>query len=626
MQLTPMSAVLGAMALLGAGSVAALALSVNRRLCGWVSFMVIAAAGALTVWASAASLAAGGADSPVVLASCSLWGSTLGFSLDGLSAIFTGLIAVISTLAGFYSISYMDHYRDYHVARYYPWFLLFIAGMLGIVTVTDTVVFFFLFWQLMTIPSYALIRYEYRKSENVRAANKYLIVMEIAGLLVAAGSIVLGMSGPVHEGAQAASMFDFESLRNLIAGNGVAAHTVSLALILMLLGFAVKAGVWPFGALWLPDAHPAAPSPVSALLSGVMIKTGIYGMIRTLFWLVPDPGAAGFSASVGGGIIAVLGTITLVLGTYDALKQEQTKRLLAFHSIGQVGYIVLGLGASLMLLPAGLDAGNLATLALVGALFHTINHAIFKSLLFFNAGTMLKATDTQDLNRLGGLFTAMPLTAITCLIASFSIAGVPLFNGFASKWTIYVATVTGGPYAPLLVLCGLFGILTSALTLGSFMKFFGVSFLSRKSTVVTQRLSSGRRLEAGFTMQVPQLVLAVACLGLGILPSMGYSLIAGSIAKVSHGIVGALPAFSPESGNSALGITAGDGAALFVPLVIGSVIIILMVGAHVFSRLGSAPRRKADIWLCGYDAEADIHRYGAHNLYGEVKHLFGKKH
>jgi hydrogenase-4 component B len=625
MHLTPMSAVLGAMVILLAGSIPALALSVNRRLCGWFSFLTAAAAGGLTLWASALSLF-GAPGAPVIFSSCSLWGSTLGFSLDGLSAIFAGLIALISILAAFYSISYMDYYRDYHVARYYPWLLLFIAGMLAIVTVTDTVVFFFAFWQLMTIPSYALIRYEYRKSDNVRAAFKYLIVMEIAGILVMAGALVLGVSGPLHEAAQGLPMFDFDSLRQRIAETRVAPRAVTIALLLMLLGFAVKAGVWPFGVAWLPDAHPAAPSPVSALLSGVMIKTGIYGMIRTLFWLVPDPAATGFSPGVWGGVIAVFGTVTLVMGTYDALKQEQTKRLLAFHSIGQIGYIVLGLGASLMLLPAGLDAGNLATMALVGALFHTVNHAIFKSLLFFNAGTMLKATDTQDLNKLGGLFTAMPLTAITCIVASFSIAGVPLFNGFASKWTIYVATITGGAYAPLLVVCGLLGILTSALTLGSFMKFFGISFLSRKSTVVVQRIASGARLEAGLTMQLPQVILALACLGLGIFPSLGYTVIVRALSSVPQGIAHALPSLSSELGSPALGIAAGNGSALFMPIVIGAALILLMAGAYVFSRLGSAPRRKADLWLCGYDTEADIHRYGAHNLYGEVKHLFGKKH
>ena len=157
-----------------------------------------------------------------------------------------------------------------------------------------------------------------------------------------------------------------------------------------------------------------------------------------------------------------------------------------------------------MLLSRGAGMGALATVALIGALFHTVNHALFKSLLFFNAGTVLKATGTQDLNKLGGLATLMPLTAFTCLVAAFSISGVPLFNGFASKWTIYSACILGGKPMGILVVCGLLGILTSALTLASFMKFFGVTFLSRKSSIVISQVKAGVKMEAGPLMQIPQ--------------------------------------------------------------------------------------------------------------------------
>ena len=293
------------------------------------------------------------------------------------------------------------------------------------------------------------------------------------------GSAVLALSGSFPQDA-ALSRFDFNALRGRLAAGGIPPAAFVLAFSCFLAGFGIKAGVWPFGLAWLPDAHPAAPSPVSALLSGVMIKTGVFGVLRTCLWLMPSVSVPGFSPIVWGGIIAAVGTVTLVVGTFQALKQEQTKRLLAFHSIGQVGYIVLGIGACLMLLPQGAPAAAIATVALVGALFHTLNHALFKGLLFFNAGTILKSTDTQDLNRLGGLIRYMPITAVTCLIASFSIAGVPLFNGFASKWSIYAGAILGGKSAGILVICGLFGILTSALTLASFMKFFG-SASSRES-------------------------------------------------------------------------------------------------------------------------------------------------
>ena len=450
--------------------------------------------------------------------------------------------------------------------------------------------------------------------------------MEIACLLVMAGSAILVYTGSAPERMAGLPRFDFDVLRAQIMAQGMHPLALVPALIFMTVGFGIKAGMWPFGLAWLPDAHPAAPSPVSALLSGVMIKTGIYGLIRTFFWLVPNASVRGFSPGFWGGTLAVVGTVTLVVGTFQALKQEQTKRLLAFHSIGQVGYIILGLGASLMLLGHGPAAGALATIALVGALFHTVNHALFKSLLFFNAGSVLKATHTQDLNKLGGLMGLMPLTALTCLVASFSIAGVPLFNGFAGKWSIYTATILGGKYAGVLALCGLFGILTSALTLASFMKFFGITFLSRRSTLVTEKVKAGVKLEAGLYMQAPQLLLAAACVALGVVPALGYIVLNKALASGPAGISQFLPRLGPQAQGFASGLAAPGGGALFMPLVIAAALALLMGLAHLLSRLGSAPRRTADVWLCGYDKEADIHRYGAHNLYGEVKHLFGRKH
>jgi len=624
MPLTPMYAVLYAMLLCTAGSLASMGHSWrSRELAGWFTFLVTTAAGILTLWASVWTILYG--SSTVAFPEIEIWGSVLRFSLDGLGSIFLALISIIAILAALYSIKHMEHYAEYGVARYYPWFLLFVMGMYGIVTVTDTMVFFFVFWQIMTIPSFALIRYEYKKPENIQAANKYLIMMEIACLLVMAGSAVLVYTGTVPENIAGLPKFDFETLRERITAAGATPHALFPALALMFVGFGIKAGIWPFGLAWLPDAHPAAPSPVSALLSGVMIKTGIYGLMRTFFWLLPNASVYGFSPTFWGWLLAAFGTVTLVLGTFQALKQEQTKRLLAFHSIGQIGYIVLGLGACLILLPGGPGAIDLAVIALLGALFHTVNHALFKSLLFLNAGSILSASDTQNLNKLGGLIRYMPLTAVTCLIASFSIAGVPLFNGFASKWSIYVATILGGKTAGLLAVCGLFGILTSVLTLASFMKFFGSSFLTRVSRTIGDRVSAGHRLEVGLCMQVPQVLLAATCLFLGLFPGAGYLLFDAALASGPQGISKLLPPVHANFPGLLTGLDPVAGSAVFVPLLTAGIFILLMILGALFARLGGAKRRKADIWLCGYDREADVHRYGAHNLYGEVKGLFGRK-
>jgi hydrogenase-4 component B len=395
-----------------------------------------------------------------------------------------------------------------------------------------------------------------------------------------------------------------------------------LAFALFLVGFGIKMGMWPFGQVWLPDAHPAAPSPVSAMLSGVMIKTGVYGLMRYFLWLVPATGRADYPLATWGMIVSVLGTITLFTGTMQALKQEQSKRLLAFHSIGQIGYILLGTGACMALLPvAGPNMAALATIGLFGALFHVLNHGLFKGLLFLNAGSMLHATGTQDLNKMGGLIKFMPLTAITALVASFSISGVPLFNGFVSKWTIYVAAIQGGSAARYLPVCTIIAVLTSALTLASFIKFFGVSFLSRTSALVTERAAKGR-LEVGWKMQLPQVVLALALCAARRDARHRVRLDAARHGRQPTGIRRDTGHRSPNDWRTGHGRRDRIQAAVYAPLALALVLGLTLLLAWGISKLGRARRRAAVPWLCGYVREADCHRYVAHNFYGEIKRYF----
>ncbi len=318
--------------------------------------------------------------------------------------------------------------------------------------------------------------------------------------------------------------------------------------------------------------------------------------------------------------IAILGTITLFTGTMQALKQEQSKRLLAFHSIGQVGYILLGTGCSAALLSAG--QSTLAAIAFLGALLHVLNHGLFKSLLFLNAGSMLYATDTQDLNKMGGLMKFMPLTAITGLVASLSISGVPLFNGFVSKWCIYAAAIQGNTAGRYLPICAVVAILTSALTLASFVKFFGVSFLCRSSALVKAQAST-RRLEVPWLMQLPQVFLAVLCVGIGIAPVAALMLIHRALDMSPQGY-GTLLAHGISSANGSFaGIGLGNGVAVFMPVVLLAVIGVSLSLAVWTARLGKAPRRAATPWLCGYTLESECNRYVAHNFYGEIKRYFG---
>lgn len=620
--LSPEQAVLASILACVAGAILTLLVSRSKAIAGWLAFLVTAGTAVLVVSAAAQVLIAGPSAYPAAFWTMPKFGFALRIYVDGLTAIFLLLACLIAVPASFYSILYMRHYQDYGVARYYPYFLLFLAAMYGLLSTTDMMWFFFIFWQLMTLPGYALIRYEHRKPENVRAANKYLIMMQVACAATMIGAELLAITGKTV--SEAASLkYDFDTVSaNLPLMLSTRPGTTALAFALFLLGFGIKMGMWPFGQIWLPDAHPAAPSPVSAMLSGVMIKTGVYGLMRYFLWLVPISALSNYPLAKWGMLVAVLGTITLFTGTMQALKQEQSKRLLAFHSIGQIGYILFGTGTCMALLPVNTPAtAALATIGFFGALFHVLNHGLFKGLLFLNAGSMLHATGTQDLNQMGGMMKYMPWTAITALIASFSISGVPLFNGFVSKWSIYVAAIQGSGSAHYLVVCAVIAIVTSALTLASFMKFFGVSFLSRRSTLVKTQ-SEKHRLEVPWMMQLPQVALAFLCVLLGIVPAIGFRLMQHAMEASWGGLGTTLANAAPMLSDPLRGLTELNSAALFAPAALAAVLGLMFLIAYRLSKIGAASRRAAEPWLCGYAREAECHRYVAHNFYGEIKRYF----
>lgn len=600
-----------------AGAAAVLLAGRNRILAGWIALGATVAASGLALFAASGVLLAGEASEVTLFAVGSL-DAAARFHLDGLSAVFIAIIATVAPAAALFSIRYMEHYPDYGAGRYYPNFLIFLAGMYGLVSVTDTMWVFMIFWQMMTVPSYLLIRFEYREAANVRAANKYMVMMQVACALAMIGAAILATGGGA--GARALK-YDFDSLGGSAALLlGARPLLAGLAFAMFLAGFGIKAGMWPFGQIWLPDAHPAAPSPVSALLSGVMIKTGVYGLMRTFLWLVPESALAEFPMAGWGLAIGLLGTITLFTGTVAALQQEQSKRLLAFSSIGQVGYILFGLGAAMSLLPSGKPAlVALGAAGFVGALFHVINHGLFKSLLFLNSGSMVWATGTQDLNRLGGLMRLMPATGVTVMVGAFAVSGVPLSNGFASKWSMYVAAIQGAGEAKHLGVCAVIAILTSALTLATFVKFFGASFLSRTSSWVKAKAGGRRSMEVCWQMGLPQWLLAGICVSLGLFPGLGIRFIGAAMDASRHGAGALLEGGGALEAGAAWGIAAPGGGAVIVPVVVAGVMGLGFLIARFISGLGAARRRSAEPWLCGYVSEADCHRYMARGFYGELR-------
>ena len=622
--MTPEQAVFAAILTCVAGAGITLLVARWRTLAGSAAMVVTAASAGLVAMAAIESLTRGALPANSGwLAAAARYHSV---QVDGLSSVFLLLAAAVALPASLYSIRYMRHYAG-SVARYYPYFLMLLAALYGLLSSADTMWWFLICWQLMVFSGYVLIRFD--RTTGANGANRFAIMLELACAAIVAGT------GLLAHGAGTVTAYNWHAISaKLPAVLSAAPGDSTLAFLLLLLGFGITMGVWPFGQIWLPQASPGAPAPLSALLCGVVMKIGAYGLMRYFLFLVPA--GSPFPLSQWGLVFALLGTVTLFVGTMQALQQEKTKRLLAFHSIGQMGYILLALGACLAV--AGRPGmAAIAEFALLASLFHIVNHSLFSTLLYFNAGSMQQATGTQDLNRLGGLMKYMPLTGLTALAGSLAISGVPLFNGFASKWAIFAAAIQGAGSARYLAVCAAIAILTSGITLASFIKFFGTSFLSRTSELVMEKAGlrpalhgadhrahtsrACKKLEVEWSMQAPQVALAILCVLLGIVPGLAFAFLQHAVSVTPEGWGAVLAKAAPVT--EGMGAVQGPlGTAIFMPL---GLIIALGAGlliAYAISRLGAARRRAAAPWLCGYAAEAECERYIAHNFYGELKRPF----
>ena len=395
----------------------------------------------------------------------------LSLMMDGFSLLLLLTISLISFFACLFSVNYMEHYGG--KGGYYALFLIMVAGMNGLVLTAD-LFNLYVFLEVAAIASYALVAFG-QKHDEVEAAFKYLMLSAVAttGILLATALIYL-VSGTLG----------FAELA-IAAKAGIDARLLGLLLAFFLMGFGLKAAMVPFHA-WLPDAHPSAPAPISAMLSGVLIKvSGIYALVRVVY------NVFGLPAAVSQALLA-LGALSMVVGALLALGQSDFKRMLAYSSISQIGYIVIGLGLG-------------TPLGIMGGLFHLFNHATFKSLLFLDAGSTEYATGTRDLNKLGGINNRLPVTGLTTTFGTFSIAGVPPFNGFWSKLLIVVALVQAG-HLGLAVLA----VATSILTLWYFLLIQRRAFFGK--------LAAGleKVTEVPFYMAFATCCLAALCLAVGL--------------------------------------------------------------------------------------------------------------
>ncbi|MFH1678791.1 MAG: proton-conducting transporter membrane subunit [Candidatus Omnitrophota bacterium] len=387
--------------------------------------------------------------------------------LDGLSAFMLITLNLVSFLVAVYSINYMEKYTSKY--RFYTLFMLMLAGMNGVI-ISGDMFNLFVFLEIAAIASYALVAFG-TESEELEASFKYAIMGSVASCFILLGIALL------YSYTSSLNMADISAT---LASKGHSNIIVFIS-VLFLMGFSLKAAVVPFHA-WLPDAHPSAPAPISAMLSGVLIKTlGIYALCRVFFNVLGVSSALYL-------LLIILGIVSMSAGAFLAIGQMDIKRMLAYSSISQIGYIIFALGIG-------------TPLAILGGLFHLFNHAIFKSLLFLNSGAIEYTTKTRDLNQMGGLNKSLPVTGYTSLVGSMSISGIPPLSGFWSKLIIIIAAIQANYFGFAII-----AVLVSILTLAYYLKLQRYAFFGELNK------KWERIKEVPFSMKLSMVLLSLICL------------------------------------------------------------------------------------------------------------------
>ncbi len=516
------------------------------------------------------------------------------FRLDALSAFFLAVVDLGAASASLFALGYGEHEKT--PERVLPFYPAFLAGM-TLVVIADDAFSFLVSWEFMSLTSWALVMAHHRIPENVRAGYVYLVMASFGTFALLLGfGLLAGPDG----------LYAFAQMRAAPPTAAVGA----LALILALIGAGSKAGIVPLH-VWLPLAHPAAPSHVSALMSGVMTKVAVYGFVRIALDLAGPP-AWWWSI-----VVLALGGITAVMGVLYALMQHDLKRLLAYHTVENIGIIFIGLGLALAFKAHGMLFA--AALALTAALLHVFNHSLFKSLLFFGAGAVLTATGERDMEHLGGLIHRMPQTAFVFLIGCAAISALPPLNGFVSEWLTFQAILLS-PQLPswglklLVPAVGALLALSAALAAACFVKAYGVTFLGRPRTHTAETAIETDRFSLA-----AMFLLAALCLIAGILPG----LFIDALAPVSTALIGArMPVQIDAQWLSIVPIAASrssyDGLLVFLFMVISGTL-----AAFAIHRLASDRLRRAPAWDCGYPDASPATQYTAMSFAQPIRRVFG---
>ncbi|TRC72673.1 hydrogenase 4 subunit B [Mesorhizobium sp. WSM4307] len=516
------------------------------------------------------------------------------FRLDALSTFFLVVVNFGGGMASLYGLGYGRHESAPH--RVLPFFPAFLAGM-NLVVLADDAFTFLLSWEFMSLASWALVMAHHREQDNARAGYIYLVMASFGTLaLLLAFGLLAGPSGN----------YTFEAMRAAASAPLVAAFVLAL----MLLGAGSKAGLVPLH-IWLPLAHPAAPSHVSALMSGVMTKVAIYGFIRVIFDLLGEP------AWWSGVVVLFLGGLTAVLGILYALMEKDLKRLLAYSTIENVGVIFVSLGLALAFKANAMPSA--AALALTAALFHVLNHSFFKSLLFFGAGAVLTATGEREMEKLGGLIHRMPLTSFAFLVGCVAISALPPFNGFVSEWLAFQAVLQSPdlPQWGLKVMVPAVGgllALSAALAAACFVKAFGITFLGRPRSAALELAHEVDRysLAAMFT-------LAALCLLAGIVPG----LVIDGLSAVTLPLLGSrMPVQMAEPWLSIVPIAASrssyNGLLVFLFIAVSG-----SFAAFVIHRFASHALRRGPAWGCGFPDVTPAAQYTSISFAQPIRRVFG---
>ena len=496
--------------------------------------------------------------------------------IDNLAAFFILVISLSYLFITVYSIEYMKHYETKRQFKLFALCInLFVLSMLLVVT-AGQFFFFLIAWEIMALASYFLVVFEPEKTGVQKAGLFYIIMTHIGTAFIIAAFALM------YKYSHTADMAGFPT-------GGIPAGIKGLAFVFLLIGFGTKGGLIPLH-IWLPHAHPAAPSNVSALMSGVMLKMAVYGAIRFMF------GMLGGDVLWWGVLVLIVGLISAVLGIMYALTEHDLKRLLAYSSIENLGIIFLAIGLAMIAKAYHLPV--LAALSLTGALFHTLNHSLFKGLLFMGAGTIHQATGTKNIENLGGLIKKMPYTAMFFLIGALAISAIPPLNGFASEWLIYQTMFTailgsGSLLRVLLIIAAALLAMAGALAAYCFVKVFAISFLAKPRTD-----QAANAVEARGGILYGMGALALLCVVTGIFPAgllrvldtINTDLLGQHISNTTLSFSGLIK-LSPKMASSGM-----------APFVILLIIFTLLLGTFGFARLFSRGTkvRRYGTWDCGF--------------------------